>query len=169
MEVTQWGMSHRSSSKSLHLQVNKPDLDTQRSVAPAASAQGLGVPLASNPHAVQASKQASSGMDANELFTDADDTGAILAAMTGHGVTMPPQELDNLTYHQYTTTAEQQKTGLRFPAGGACQGRGVARGSRHLASSDHDLRGPHARGSRSPQDPMLSHTSSCGCCCRNVQ
>ncbi|CAE7466882.1 TTLL6, partial [Symbiodinium microadriaticum] len=88
------------------------------------------------------------GVDANETYTDPDQQGwrahtgrgeLVLATLDGHGFHTPPQELPVPTYHPYNTAMESRRLDYVF-----CKGQGegegkVRTGSRHMASSDHDL------------------------------
>ncbi|CAE7500648.1 pol, partial [Symbiodinium sp. KB8] len=88
------------------------------------------------------------GMDANEEFTDADNTGlrshtargeAILVAALPQGVTAPQQQLTVETYHPYNTQHRSRRLDYVMTRGVQAPQGGVAVGSRHLARSDHDL------------------------------
>ena len=89
------------------------------------------------------------GVDANETFTDVDDTG--WRAHTGRGETFltmvaqqcslqgPQQQLDIPTYHPYNTAMESRRLDYLLVKGLVAAGGKVIQGSRHRARSDHDL------------------------------
>ena len=85
------------------------------------------------------------GVDANEVFTDPDGQGprahtgrgeAILASMAAAGASLHMQDLPTPTYHPHNTQQRSRRLDYRFHRG--VKG-GVTEGSRHMASSDHDL------------------------------
>ena len=88
------------------------------------------------------------GVDANEAFTDPDQQGwrartgrgeLILATLDSHSLHAAPQDLHIPTYHPYNTAMESRRLDYVFSKGrGEGEGK-VKPGSRHMASSDHDL------------------------------
>ena len=88
------------------------------------------------------------GVDANETYTDPDQQGwrahtgrgeLILATLDSQGFCTPPQELHTPTYHPYNTAMESRRLDYVLCKGHGGGGGKVQVGSRHMASSDHDL------------------------------